>query len=310
MTGGPDAVRLQPLARARVASLGEAGRQWEAGLPALLQELAGRWSLTLGRALPGGSASYVVGARTATGRSVVVKVAMIDPSFEAEVEALRDARGRGYARLLDHDAGRGAALLERLGATLSGSGLSAEEQLDALATTLAVAWRRPDRPPTDRGRALADGIASRRDLVGAADGPAVERALAYAAELAGTDPADPVLVHGDPHPGNLLRAAEPRPGAPTGWCLVDPEPCVTDAAYDLGVTVRDFSSTLLADPGHAPARLRSWCERVARPSGTDPARVWAWGFLERVSTGLYVRSFGAPAVAEPFLRSAALLVDG
>ena len=309
MTQGP-AVRLQPLARARAASFGEAGRRWEAGLPTLLQELAARWSLTLGRALPGGSASYVVEVRTATGRPAVVKVAMLDPGFEAEVEALRDAQGQGYARLLDHDPGRGAVLLERLGPALSGSGLAAEEQLDVLATTLAGAWRPPDRPATDRARALADGIASRRDLVRLTDEPAVERALAYAAELAGTDPADPVLVHGDPHPGNLLRVTAPRPGAPTGWCLVDPEPCVTDAAYDLGVAVRDFSSTLLADPAGAAARLRSWCERVARPSGTDPGRVWAWGYLERVSTGLYVRSFGAPAVAEPFLRSAALLVGG
>ena len=120
-----------------------------------------------------------------------------------------------------------------------------------------------------------------------------------------------MLVHGDPHPGNLLRVLAARSGAETGWCFVDPEPRVTDRAYDLGVVVRDFSSTLLADPTTASDRLWSWCRRVAAPSGTDPARVWAWGFLERVSTGLYVHSFGAPAVAEPFLRSAALLArDG
>jgi len=201
-------------------------------------------------------------------------------------------------------------LLERLGATLSGSGLGPEEQLDVLAATLAVAWRPPDRPAVDRARALAEGIASRLDHVGAADEAAVARALAYASELGGTDPADPVLVHGDPHPGNLLRVPRPRPRAPTGWCLVDPEPCVADAAYDLGVAVRDFSATLLADPAGAVDRLRAWCRRVAAPAGVDPDRVWAWGFLERVSTGLYVRSFGAPAVAGPFLRSAALLVDG
>ena len=74
------------------------------------------------------------------------------------------------------------------------------------------------------------------------------------------------------------------------------------------MAVRDFSATLLADPGTAGDRLRSWCRRVAAPSGTDPDRVWAWAFLERVSTGLYVTSFGAPRVGGPFLRSAEVLL--
>ena len=43
-------------------------------------------------------------------------------------------------------------------------------------------------------------------------------------------------------------------------------------------------------------------------AASTPTRIWAWGFLERVSTGLYVRSFGAERAAEPFLRTAALLL--
>lgn len=301
------AVRLQPLARARVAALGEAGRRWHAGLPTVLAELSARWSLTLGRSLPGGSASYVVEARAASGVEAVLKVALLDPRFAAEAGVLALADGVGYARLLDHDDEHQALLLERLGPGLGASGLAPEEQVTVLAATLAVAWRTPDRPGSDRARELADGVVGRRHLVGPDDRAAVDRALAYAAELERTDPADLVLAHGDPHPGNLLRVRAPRAGAETGWCLVDPEPCVTDRAYDLGVAVRDFSTTLLAEPGTAVDRLRGWCRGAAAPSGTDSDRVWAWAFLERVSTGLYVRSFGAPAVAEPFLRSAALL---
>ena len=137
----------------------------------------------------------------------------------------------------------------------------------------------------------------------------VEQALACAALLSDPDPDDLMVVHGDPHPGNLLRVRQPRPGAGSGWCFVDPDPCVADRAYDLGVAVRDFSATLLASPGTVAERVWSWCVRVAAASGTDPGRVWAWGLLERVSTGLYVTSFGAPRVGAPFLRSAALLVE-
>lgn len=303
-----DAVRLQPLARARVAALGEAGRAWHAELPAVLSDLTRRWSLTLGRTLPGGSASYVVEARTAAGEPVVVKVAMVDAGLDAEAERLRRADGRGYARLLAVDRTHQAVLMERLGSSLATSGRPVEEQVDLLAATLAVAWRPADGVSSDRARSLADGIRARGAHVGPVDEAAVARALAYASALSRTEPPDLVVAHGDAHPGNLLRVRGPRPGAGTGWCFVDPEPCVAERAHDLGVAVRDFSTTLLVEPRTAVDRLWSWCRRVAAPSGVDPARVWAWSFLERVSTGLYVRSFGAPRVAEPFLRSAALLV--
>lgn len=304
-----DTVRLQPLARARLATLGEAGRTWLAGLPLVLAELGERWSVTLGRSLPGGSASYVVEARGADGALLTVKVAMVDPGFAAEAEALRLARGRGYVRLVEHDPARHAVLLERLGRGLGSSGLAVEAQLDALALTLAAAWRRPDRAPSDRAGSLADGIVARRAHAGPAHAAAVDAALRCASFLGRTDPDDLVLVHGDPHPGNLLRALESRVGAETGWCFVDPEPCVADRAHDLGVAVRDFSTMLLAEPGTAGERLWSWCGRVAAVSGSDPRRVWAWGLLARVWTGLYVTSFGAPRVGAPFLASAALLTE-
>lgn len=308
---GSSEVRLQPLVRARVAALGEVGRTWADALPGVLAELAGRWSLRLGRSLPGGSASYLATAVRADGTEAVLKVALPDPAFGELAEALRAAGGRGYVRVLEVDEEHHALLLERLGPALERVGGGVEARLDALATTLLAAWRTPDRPASDKAGSLAAGIRTFHAAhPGAADEAVVDHALGCAAALGRTDPSDLVLVHGDPHPGNLLRVAHPRPGAETGWCFVDPDPFVADAAYDLGVAVRDFSGALLADPGSAPARLRAWCARAAAPSGADPDRVWAWGFLERVSTGLYVTSFGAPRVAEPFLRSAALLLGG
>ncbi|SER26914.1 aminoglycoside phosphotransferase family protein [Microlunatus flavus] len=302
-------VRLQPLVRARVAALGPAGQAWVDALPGLLADLAARWSLRLGRGLPGGSASYLVAATRAGGGDAVLKVALPGPGFARVAEALRESAGRGHAAVLEVDEPAGALLLERLGPSLDRSGLGPEEQVEVLARTLAVAWRPPDRAPADKAGSLAEGVRARHvQHPGAADDAVVDRALAHAAQLADHAGTDLVRVHGDPHPGNLLRVPRTRPGAESGWCFVDPEPLVTDRAYDLGVAVRDFSGALLADPGTAAARLRSWCRAVAAPSGTDPERVWAWAYLERVSTGLYVTSFGAPRVAGPFLASAALLL--
>lgn len=302
--------RLQPLVRARVASMGVRGREWQAGLPRVLAELADAWSLRLGRPVAGGSASYLTSVVRADGTAAVLKVSVVPEQLREEAALLAAADGQGYVRLLEADPGRGAVLLERLGPSLDAGRSPVDHQLDVLADTLAVAWRPPDRPPLGKARQLDGLVRAHWSQLGDPCHPVVvEQALAYAAELAATAPGDLALVHGDAHPGNLLRVPQSRSGAETGWCFVDPDPFVDDRAYDLGVAVRDFSSALLADPDQASARLWSWCHRVADRTGTDPGRVWAWGFLERVSTGLFVTAFGAPRVGEPFLRSAELVAD-
>ena len=303
-------VRLQPLTRARVASLGEMGRAWHAALPAVLAALADRWSLTLGRPVPGGSSSYVVRVQTAQGGDAVLKVAVPDPSFPAQAATLRRAAGRGYARLLAHDLEQDALLLEALGPSLQQSSLAPADQLRLLADTLAQAWQSPAEhpgPPPDKAGSLADLVSRLWAEQGApADESVLTTALEYARRRGTVEPSELVVVHGDPHPANLLQVPAPRAGAASGWCFVDPDGFVADRAYDLGVALRDWSAHL--DGPDPRRRLEGWCTLLADRSGVDATRIWEWGFLERVSTGLYVRSFGADRAAEPFLRTAALLV--
>ena len=134
------------------------------------------------------------------------------------------------------------------------------------------------------------------------------QALACAALLSDPDPGDLVVVTATRTPATCCRSASRLP-EPERLVLRGPDPCVTERAYDLGVATRDFSATLLASPGTAAERVWSLVRPRGAASGTDPGRVWAWGLLERVSTGLYVTSFGAPRVGAPFLRTAALLVE-
>jgi streptomycin 6-kinase len=308
----PQAVRLQPLVRARVEGMGAPGAEWVARLSDVVHDLCERWDLTPGRPLPGGSASYVLGVTTADGEPAALKVSLDDVTREAQV--LSAAAGRGYALLLAHDVREQALLLERLGPSI---GVDRGNPLRTLADTLALAWQvrpddvAPDLPVTDKAAALALSVAEQwTALHRPCPQPVVEQALAYAGRLsAELDPARCVLVHGDPHVGNTLRVLEPRSGAPAGAVLVDPDGFVCDPAYDLGVTVRDGSAQLLRDPSSARETVLGWCRTVAERVDLDPWDVWRWGFLERVSTGLYVAAIGAPAVAEPFLRSAELLLD-
>jgi len=305
-------VRLQPLTRAKVASLGEAGAAWAAALPGLLQELCREWSLTLGRPVPGGSASYVVRARTAGGADVVVKVCLPDPGLAAQAATLQRAGGRGYARLLAFDAARGALLLEALGPSLQTGTAAVENQLRLLADTLALAWQpvpaQPEVAVVDKAAQL-HALVERlwREQEQPCPEAVVDQALRYAERRRAVPAGESVVVHGDPHPGNLLRVPGTGSARGTGWCFVDPDGFVADRAYDLGVVLRDWSARLTG-PG-ARDRLGRWCQLLAERSGVDATRIWEWGYLERVSTGLFVRSFGAEQAGQPFLRSAELLLD-
>lgn len=91
--------------------------------------------------------------------------------------------------------------------------------------------------------------------------------------------------------------------------FVDPDGFVADRAYDLGVALRDWSSRLLGPDARKVAE--GYCALLADRSGVDAQRIWEWGFLERVSTGLYVLDVvGAPErVARPYLDAAERLAD-
>lgn len=307
MTG----IRLQPLTRARIASLGERGAEWSAALPGLLAQLAGDWGLDLGGSLPGGSNSYVVRATCADGSPAVLKVVLDEPGLADQVRVLETADGRGYARLLRVDLDRGALLMEALGDPLQASGRPGTEQLAVLADTLAIAWQRSPltRVPgtDDKAVGLAVLIADHWDRLGRPCPVAVrDQALRYAEQLADA-PADTlVVVHGDPHPGNALAVRRPRPGAETGYCFVDPDGFVADRAYDLGVSMRDFSAAVLRE---GRPLVESYAALLADRTGVDPVRIWRWAFVERVSTGLYVLGLGSEPVARPYLASAEVLLD-
>ena len=268
------------------------GDRWLAGVPATIAALEERWGITVGERLAGGTASYVATAVTATGEPAVVKISVPGVDFGREVRTLRAAGGRGYVRLLAADLDLNAALLEPLGGSLSGSGLPPERQLAVLADLLPLAWAvPPDRlAPTDKAADLAEFVGSlgRSAVVDEALRCAGRRSAAY-------DPDRCVVVHGDAAAANVLR----RPG--DGWVFVDPDGFVGDPAYDRGVAVRDWCAELLAaaDPR---SLLRSYCLVL----GGDPDATWDWGFLERVSTGLYVASLGGDG--GPHLDSAARLL--
>ncbi|MWA15604.1 aminoglycoside phosphotransferase family protein [Streptomyces sp. BA2] len=310
------AAEVQPLVRQKAHSLGAPGRRWLDELPGLLHDLERRWSIGIGAPLPGGSASYVARVRARDGRGAVLKVSLPAPDFTSQVRVLRLAEGRGYARLLAHDLGRRAMLLEALGPSMDRLGLAPRQQMETLCAMLRSAWRVPRAavltadPAQEKARALGEMVERLWESLGRpCSERVVTRALTYAEHRAAAfDPGRCVVVHGDPHPGNALRVTAPRAGAEAGFVFVDPDSFLADPAYDLGVVLRDWCAELRGrDRAAARGLIRSYCALLADRTGSDERAIWEWGYLERVSTGLYVLDFGAEERGRPFLDTAELL---
>lgn len=306
---------IQPIVRRKAESLGEDGRRWLAGLSDLVAELESRWSVRVDRSLSGGTAAFVAAAHTADGSPVVLKVSLPDPDIGDEIGTLERARGRGYVRLLANDRARRAVLLEALGPALSQMNLPPEEQIETLCRLLTTVWTvpppasGPSAVPHDKATAL-DGLVRRlwRQLDEPCSQDVVDRALQFARRRAEAfDPTRSVQVHGDAAAPNALSVLSPRPGAETGFVFVDPDGFVGDRAYDLGVALRDWCAELLASED--PRELaRRYCELLARHTGADTEAIWEWGYLERVSTGLYVLAMGARDMSRPFFQTAEALL--
>jgi streptomycin 6-kinase len=246
---------------------------------------------------------------------VILKISVPDRDMGDEAGVLDRAQERGYVRLLAHDAARGAMLLEALGPALNGVNLPPEQQLETLCRLLATAWT---VPPAAYGPLAVPGTRRRPSLSSCAGcgtswsslaRPAWWRRLSRSPPAARTPliPRVPVQLHGDAAAANALRVTSPRLGAETGFVFVDPDGFVGDRAYDLGVALRDWCPELLASDD--PSSLaRYYCHFLAANSGVEEQAIWEWCFLERVSTGLYVRAMGAHDLSRPvFVTAEAML---
>lgn len=298
--------------RTVVSSRGPSGTAWLASLDELVPGLLAEWELRLIGTLPGGSQAWLGRVLVRDGSRAVLKVSFRREQAARNASVLAAADGRGYVRLLRADAERGAELLEELGPSVAEQHLSAEGVLRVSTATLREAWQLPLRvvPEVDatshKAAALA-GILDDQRAQASWAGPAIDLAHRYAARLlAQADPSRQVVVHGDPHPGNLLAVLRPRAGAPAGHVFVDADHFRCEPEYDLGVLLREANTELgaAADPA---ALLRSWCTQVADDTGTDPGAVWRWAFLERVTTGLYLYWHDLPGRGEPFPTNAVRL---
>jgi streptomycin 6-kinase len=309
----PERVRL------RAEQSGHQTRQWLKDLPDLLTELEQAWELSIGQPLSGGSSAYVAPVTSASG-TAIIKIAMpsLDRSysFEQELDTLLRANGRGYVRVFKFDYQRRALLLEQLELSMQDIQLEPEQAIKLLCKTLQQAWLLPPRGDQTiqaseyKAHTLAQLISELWDKL---ERPCPQNIVSQALEFAhrrmdAFNLKRCVVVHGDPHPANALQAPTLRAGAGSGYVFVDPQSFLCEPEYDLGVVLRDWNDELLAaaDP---LALAREYCQLLATETGLDEASIWEWGFIERVSSGLYLCAYSSSEHGQQFFKTAHRLLN-
>jgi streptomycin 6-kinase len=239
--------------------------RWREGAPALAEELAREWEVTLGEPYVPGAVGYVVRAETADGTPAVLKLSFLDRETEQEPDALERWDGDGAIRLLRRDAGRHAMLLERCepGTPLSAAG--PDVALDVLAGLLPRLWR----APADGFHTLVDEVdwwlENRLDTHRHGD-----TAAALARELAPSQ-GRLVLAHQDLHGDNVL-AAEREP-----WLVIDPKPLAAE---------REFAVVPIArspELGHSRRDVLRRIDTLSDALGLDRERVRGWVIVQTVA---------------------------
>ena len=183
-----------------------------AALEATAREVAAEWGLELGAPYDFACWSYVAPA----GADAVLKVTpQGDDEADDEADAFALWGGDGAVRLLRHDRGRRALLLERAGDDISGLD---EEEATGIAVQLGLRLWRPATAPF---RWVGDQVPRWLDRAAGHELLPLAREL-YASLQVGRE----TLVHGDFHHHNILRS-------PRGAVAIDAKPMLGEPEYDV-----------------------------------------------------------------------------
>ncbi|MFG2208540.1 aminoglycoside phosphotransferase family protein [Streptomyces sp. NPDC048638] len=274
-------------AQGTVEREGEPGATWLAQLPQIVDELLARWECVPDGDVMHGGVGVIVPVRRRPEEAAVLKVSFPHPGNVHEPDAFAAWGGRGAVLLHERDGENFAMLLERVHT----STLAEVEDGDEVVTVAARISRRlavPGPPGLPRLRDQADAweeqlLRDAEELTLTVSRCVVDAAVATVRELGHSQP--DVLIHGDLHARNILRAdREP-------WLAVDPKGYAGDPAYDAGVLLMSRAFTLLEadDPGRAAHRVLDVFAEVAE---LDRARVQRWAQLYALQAAFWGRRHG------------------
>lgn len=258
----------------------EGGADWLARLPSLIAAYEQRWQISVRAPFPNLSYNFVAPAVCADGTPAVLKLGVPCPELTTEIAALQLYDDVVSVAVLAADDEGGALLLEHI---QPGTPLTALDD-DARATAIAAdvmrcLWRPvpPAHPFPDLERWTRALRAIPAEFVGSS-GPLparlVDKAQRLCAELIDSA-TETVLLHGDLHHDNILRATR-QP-----WLMIDPKGLVGDPAFEVGALLHNPAPWLLAQP-QLPHVLTRRIDILSARLGLPRERLVSWGIANAV----------------------------
>jgi streptomycin 6-kinase len=275
-------------------SFGSDGERFLSDLPALLDEAARRWELTLGGPFLL-SYNYVTSARRADGSEAVLKIEVPGPELTSEMEALRLYDGQGAVRLIDSDAEKGMLLEERIRpGTMLAEMRDDERATEIAAGVMRALWRpvpTPLHPPnfselrkiggTGGGfihlKDWFDGFKTLRQRYQGGTGPLPRKLVETAERLAADFFAEnepPVVLHGDLHHYNILQAGQ-------AWRVIDPKGVIGPRGYEVGPLLINPWGEFFRQPDVA-GRIARRFAILSEQLGMERERIRGWGIAHAV----------------------------
>lgn len=300
------------------------GRDWLAALPRLVRHCLDQWRLELDLA-PGalpwnghgaivvpvrlrantGAGSEASAATAAAPRAAVLKIAFPHDEALVEPQALALWNGYGAVRLMGHDAGAGALLLERLDAARSLQDVPLDEAVPVWGELVRRLGLVPDGRPewrdidhvAARAEQWSDELPESWERLGR---PFPRWLLEAALEVCQTRGAvgrrsgRDVLVHADLPYLNILarlRGGEPEGDGrepADGWAAIDPQPMIGEAEFAVAPVLWNRIGELSrADPERG---LRERCRDFSMTAGLDSEVARQWSLAREVENALWYAS--------------------
>jgi len=289
---------------------GESGRAWISALPALAAMCIDHWQLQIDGVSAFGAVALIIPVARRDGSKAMLKLQPVDDETGGEPAALQAWAGRGAVRLLEHEAGSGAMLLERLDAARD---LTVMEDDLAAARIIAELLVRLNSARAPAGmRRLSDiaaaTLAEAPDAVRLA-GDADERRLlsecAARLEAMTTDPIEDRLLHWDLHYFNVLCTLD----GSQRWTAIDPKPLSGDSGFELMPALWNRWEDLIQTGDLTRALLRRF-DVMTEVMALDRSRAATWTLARVLQNAVWdLVRFNEPHIQSSQRTIAEILID-